>query len=157
MPQTNAGILLFRRKPHLQLLLAHPGSPMWRDKTEDGGWIIPSARVKSGGEPIETARRQFEESFGFLPDGVYLELGSVTENEGETIHVWATEYDLPEDFVFEPYWFEMEWPPGSGQFESFPEMDRIEYFNPFEARNKILPVQRAFISRLIDTCSRTER
>lgn len=157
MSRTSAGVLFFRRKPHLQLLLAHPGSPLWQDKDE-GGWIIPTGRVKDGEQPLERARQELEEVFGFVPDGNYLELGSVTEEEtGESIQMWAVEYNLPEEFVFEPFWFEMEWPPDSGQFESFPEMDRIEYFNPFEARKKILPSQRAFISRLIDACSRTER
>lgn len=156
MSRTNAGILLFRRKPHLQLLLARPGSPLWQDKDE-GGWVIPTEGVKAGAKPLDVARQQFEEVFGFIPGGDYLELGSVTEEQEESIQIWAIEYELPDDFIFEPYWFEMEWPPDSGRFESFPEMDRIEYFNPFEARKKILPAQRAFVSRLIDVCSRTER
>lgn len=156
MSRTNAGVLLFRRKPHLQLLLAHPGSPLWQNKDE-GGWIIPTGRVEAGASPLDSARQEVAEVFGFIPEGPYLELGSVTEESGANIQVWALEYDLPDDFIFEPYWFEMEWPPDTGTFESFPEMDRIEYFNPLEARKKILPPQRAFIRRLIDVCSRTER
>lgn len=156
MDLRSAGILLFRRKPHLQLLLAHPGSPLWQDK-EEGGWIIPTGRVRAGADSLNVAKQQFKESFGFIPDGDYLELGLITEEDGESIQIWATDYDLPDDFIFEPYWFEMEWPPDSGRFESFPEMDRIEYFNPFEARKKVLPAQREFISRLITICSSKER
>lgn len=156
MTQLSAGILLFRRKPHLQLLLAHPGGPLWEDKDEEA-WMIPTFEVKTEDNPLDFVKQQFEESLGFLPDGDYLELGAAAEQGDTSIKIWATEYTIPDDFIFEPYWFEMEWPPDSGQGHSFPEMDRIEYFGPFEARKKIQPAQRPFISRLVDICSRTER
>ncbi len=48
--------------------------------------------------------------------------------------------------------FEMEWPPNSGKTETFPEIDRIEYFPPFAANKKINPAQREFITRLMTKC-----
>ena len=156
MAKTSAGILLFRRKPHLQMLLAHPGGPYWWDKDE-GAWSIPKGEVEEEEDLLAAAKREFREELGFIPEGEYLELGSIRQKGGKTVHAWAVEYQIPDDFIFDPNYFEMEWPPDSGEKEAFPEIDRIEYFGPFEARKKINPAQRAFISRLIDECSRQER
>ena len=152
MADTSAGLLLFRRKPNLQLLLAHPGGPYWWDEDE-GAWSIPKGEVENDEELLKAARREFKEEIGFDPDGEFIELGSIKQKGGKTVYCWALEYQIPDDYVFEPDWFEMEWPPDSGQIEEFPEIDRIEYFGPFEARKKINPAQREFISRLIDKCS----
>lgn len=136
-------------------MLGHPGAPMWQHKDEQS-WTIPKYYVDSDQQILQRAKDSFEESFGFIPDGDYLSLQSVTD-QGETMYVWAVEHGIPDDFIFEPFWFEVEWPPDSGQMESFPELDRIEYFGPFEARKKILPSQVEFIPRLVDTCTRKER
>lgn len=156
MANTSAGILLFRRKPHLQMLLAHPGGPYWWDKDEEA-WSIPKGEVEEDEELLSAAKREFREELGFIPDGEYIELGSIKQKGGKTVHAWAVEYQIPDDFIFDPNFFEIEWPPESGETEAFPEIDRIEYFGAFEARKKINPAQRAFISRLIDKCSRQER
>ena len=152
---TSAGILLFQRKPHLQVLLGHPGGPYWQNKDE-GAWSIPKGEVEGDETLQEAARREFNEELGFIPKGDYLELGSVKQKGGKTVHAWAVEYMIPDDFIFAPGHFEMEWPPGSGQMQFFPEVDKIEYFGIFEAKKKINPAQRVFINRLIDLCSRTE-
>lgn len=149
MPETSAGILLFRRKPSLQVLLAHPGGPFWQNKDE-GAWSIPKGEVESDEDLLAAAKREFEEELGFIPEGDYIKLGSVKQKGGKKVHAWAVEYGIPDDFIFESNLFEIEWPPGSGNKESFPEIDRIEYFNPFEARKKINPAQAEFISRLIN-------
>ena len=54
--QISAGILVFRRKPELEVLLAHPGGPFWAKK-DAGAWTIPKGLVEPGDEPIATARR----------------------------------------------------------------------------------------------------
>src|SRR6478672_2176462 len=50
--------------------------------------------------------------------------------------------------------FELEWPPRSGRKESFPEVDRAEWFSPAAARRKILPAQSEFIARLLTAIAR---
>lgn len=152
MNSKSAGILLFQRKPHLQVLLGHPGGPYWQNKDE-GAWSVPKGEVEEGENLIAAARREFDEELGFIPEGDYLELGSIKQKGGKTVHAWAVEYMIPDDFVFAPGYFEMEWPPKSGQMQSFPEIDKIEYFGVFEAKKKINPAQQAFINRLIDLCS----
>lgn len=156
MPKTSAGILLFKRKPHLQVLLAHPGGPYWWNKDE-GAWSVPKGEVEEGEELLNAAKREFGEELGFIPEGDYIELGTAKQKGGKTVHAWAVEHQIPDDFIFEPNEFEVEWPPESGKRESFPEIDRIEYFPPFEAKKKINPAQSVFINRLIDYCSRQER
>lgn len=148
--------MLFRRKPNLQVLLAHPGGPYWQNKDE-GAWTIPKGEADEDEELMDTAKREFYEELGFIPDGEYIELGSVKQKGGKVVHAWGVEYAIPDDYIFESNWFEMEWPPDSGKKELFPEIDRIEYFNPFEARKKINPAQIDFISRLIVRCSNQER
>jgi predicted NUDIX family NTP pyrophosphohydrolase len=44
--------------------------------------------------------------------------------------------------------FEMEWPPHSGRTQEFPEIDRVAWFEPGEARVKIKAAQAAFVERL---------
>jgi|AntRauTorckE6833_2_1112554.scaffolds.fasta_scaffold56969_2 predicted NUDIX family NTP pyrophosphohydrolase len=178
MADVRAGLLLFRRKPNFQVLLGHPGAPHWQDKDE-GAWSIPKGISEDNETMLEAAKRGLEEEIGFIPNGVvegnetlqetairifgeqvgfipegnYIELGSVQQNDGKTIHAWGIACQIPDDFMFTPDFFEMEWPPDSGQMQEFPEIDRIEYFPPFEANRKINPAQRPFISRLITECS----
>lgn len=155
MSNLSAGILLFNRKPSLEVLLARPGGPYWWDKDE-GAWSIPKGEVEPNEDLLGAAKREFKEELGFIPEGEFIELGSVTQKGGKTVHCWAAEYQIPDDFIFTPNEFEMEWPPNSGETELFPEIDRIEYFGPFEARRKINSAQREFISRLIDHCSKNQ-
>lgn len=152
MPNTSAGILLFRRKPHLQVLLAHPGGPFWWDKDE-GAWSIPKGEAEETEELLEAAKRELQEELNFVPEGDYIELGSIQQKGGKKVHAWAVEYKIPDDFVFTPNEFELEWPPESGQKETFPEIDRIEYFGIFEARQKINPAQQTFLNRLLEKCT----
>jgi predicted NUDIX family NTP pyrophosphohydrolase len=42
----------------------------------------------------------------------------------------------------------MEWPPGSGRAEIFPEIDRVEWFKLNEARRKLKAAQVPFLDRL---------
>ncbi|WP_217988372.1 NUDIX domain-containing protein [Aliifodinibius salipaludis] len=153
MSHISAGILLFNRKPSLEILLAHPGGPYWWDK-EEGAWSIPKGEVEKNKDLLDAAKREFKKQLNFIPEGDFINLESVKQTGGETVHCWAVEYQIPDDFIFAPNEFKMEWPPNSGKSEVFPDIDRIEYFGPFEARKKINPAQRKFITRIIDHCSR---
>jgi predicted NUDIX family NTP pyrophosphohydrolase len=42
----------------------------------------------------------------------------------------------------------MEWPPGSETLAAFPEIDRVAWFVPEEARRRIKEAQAAFLDRL---------
>jgi predicted NUDIX family NTP pyrophosphohydrolase len=144
--EMSAGILAFRRVPQLQVLLAHPGGPFWRTK-ELGAWSIPKGLVESE-DIVACARREFNEETGFRADGPMIPLNPVRQKNGKTVHAFALEADFDlADFCSNS--FAMEWPPRSGRQQSFPEIDRVAYFDIPAARRKILPGQRAFIDELV--------
>jgi len=144
--EVSAGILAFRQKPTLELLLAHPGGPYWHNKDE-GAWSIPKGNVESG-DLLTCAKREFTEETGLTPAGPFTALKPLRQKSGKMVHAFAMEADFDLN-GFSSNQFEMEWPPRSGNTKSFPEIDRIAYFNVTKARRKILPGQRGFIDELI--------
>jgi predicted NUDIX family NTP pyrophosphohydrolase len=144
--EVSAGILAFRRKGRLELLLAHPGGPYWRNKDE-GAWSIPKGVVISG-DVVACAKREFNEETGLIAEGPLTALTPLRQKSGKIIHAFALEADF-DIKVFSSNKFELEWPPRSGKMQSFPEVDRISYFELTTAKRKILPGQRAFIEELV--------
>lgn len=146
--EVSAGILAYRRRPGggLELLLAHPGGPYWRNK-DDGAWSIPKGVVVSG-DVLACAKREFNEETGLIAEGELIPLTPLRQKSGKTVHAFALEADF-DLAAFSSNSFEMEWPPHSGKHASFPEVDRIAYFKLSTARKKILPGQRAFIEELV--------
>jgi predicted NUDIX family NTP pyrophosphohydrolase len=123
---TSAGILLYRDgqpdPSEIEVLLVHPGGPMWA-RRDLGAWSIPKGEVEPGEAPLEAALREFSE-----------EIGSEAPT-GEPVS--ST--------------FEMAWPPRSGAVQTFPEVDRAEWFAFDVAKQKLNPAQAAFIDRLAET------
>lgn len=146
--KTSAGLLMYRhRGRQLEVLLVRPGGP-FTPKREEGIWSIPKGEMEPGEELLDRARIEFHEELGIEPVGDYVPLGSVLQKGGKTVHAWAFEGDLPEDFVLRSNCFELEWPPGSGKRRSFPEVDRAEFFPVELARIRMNPAQAAFLDRL---------
>src|SRR5260370_41104015 len=75
-------------------------------------------------------------------------VGSIKQKGGKTVHAWAVEGDVPEQFELKSNLFEIEYPPRSGRFKEFPEIDRAEFFPEEIARRKINPAQIPFLDRL---------
>ena len=150
----SAGLLLFRRRDgRLELLLAHPGGPFWRSR-DDGAWTIPKG-VPEPDEPLlEAARREFSEETGTRPEGSALPLGSIRQKAGKTVHAWAVEGDLDESRIVSNT-MRIEWPPRSGRWTEFPEVDRCAWLDPDTARRKLNPAQAAFVDRLLESLAAT--
>lgn len=147
--RVSAGLLMFRLKNmDLQVLLAHPGGPLFRNK-DDGHWTIPKGEPPENESLLNAAIREFEEETGIKPHGPYLELGFILQKGGKTVHVWAFEGDYDESQPVRSNMFEMEWPPGSGKICSFPEIDRACFFALPEAKKKLKEAQWPLIERLI--------
>ena len=138
-----------RRNKELQVLLAHPGGPFFARK-DDGAWTIPKGEAAPGEDFLTRAQIEFEEEVGFRPESArgWIELGSIKQKGGKTVHAWAFEADLPESFEPKSNLFEMEWPPRSGKLKEFPEIDRAEFFTEEIARQKLKPAQIPFLDRL---------
>jgi predicted NUDIX family NTP pyrophosphohydrolase len=145
--RVSAGLLIFRRNNIIQVLLAHPGGPFFARK-DDGVWTIPKGEAGPGEDLLTRARIEVEEEIGIKPSGNWIPLGSIKQKGGKTVHAWAVEGDLPEQFELKSNLFEMEWPPRSGKLKEFPEIDRAEFFPEEIARLKINPAQIPFLDRL---------
>jgi predicted NUDIX family NTP pyrophosphohydrolase len=144
----SAGILLFRRSGgRLEVLLAHPGGPLYANRDE-GHWSVPKGEP-DGDEPLlDVAIREFTEETGLAPPaGEPIELGSIKQKGGKVVHAWALEGDLDPSTAHSNT-FEMEWPPRSGRQITIPEIDRVAWFAPDEARRRIKETQIPLIDRL---------
>ena len=147
MPVTSAGILLYRRREGaLELLLVHPGGPFWRHKDE-GAWMIPKGVVDPGEDPLDAALREFEEELGTRPPGTPRPLCHIRQKGGKYVEAFALEGDLDAEAIVSNH-FTLEYPPRSGRFESFPEVDRAAWFSVAAARAKILPSQLPLLDAL---------
>jgi predicted NUDIX family NTP pyrophosphohydrolase len=149
----SAGLLLFRRPAGaLELFLAHPGGPFWKGR-DAGAWTIPKGLVNAGEELLDAARREFEEETGIRPAGPFVPLGSVRQKAGKVVHAWAWEGDADPAAVTSNT-TRSQWPPGSGKWISYPEVDRCAWFAPADARIRLNPAQAELIDRL-DAALRT--
>ena len=148
----SAGLLLYRRadaedETALEVLLGHMGGPFWARK-DDGAWSIPKGEYESGEDPFAAAKREFEEELGSAPPSVvYRELGSVAQPNGKVVTAWAAEAQFDAAGAVSNT-FELEWPRGSGQMRSFPEIDRAGWFTAEVAAVKLVKGQRPLIDRL---------
>ena len=69
MPKLSAGLVLYRtRSSSLEVLLVHPGGPLWQ-KRDAGAWTIPKGLPEAGEELLAAARREFSEETGHAPEG----------------------------------------------------------------------------------------
>ncbi|HEV2080098.1 MAG TPA: NUDIX domain-containing protein [Allosphingosinicella sp.] len=147
MSVTSAGILLYRRREGaLELLLIHPGGPYWRSR-DDGAWMMPKGQVEEGEDYAACAIREFQEELGIPPPGLPKPLCRIRQKGGKWVEAFALEGDLDCERIVSNS-FELEWPPRSGQFQSFPEVDRAEWFALEEARRKILASQLPLLEAL---------
>lgn len=136
-----------RRAGGLEVLLVHPGGPIWA-RRDLGAWSIPKGEYADGEDPLDAARREFAEELGSeAPPGEPHDLGEVRLKSGKRVRAWAISGDLDADEIHSNN-FAMQWPPRSGRMQEFPEVDRAQWFELEEAREKLNPAQRAFLERL---------
>jgi len=155
MPKLSAGLLLFRRtEDGIEVLVAHPGGPMWA-RRDLGAWSLPKGAPNDGEvDLLDAARREFREETGHQPPGgPYLELGEVRMRSGKVVRAWGVEGDLDPDTV-ESMRVELEWPPRSGRTVTVPELDRVAWLRPVEARRRLNPAQAGFVDRLLTILAR---
>jgi predicted NUDIX family NTP pyrophosphohydrolase len=149
MARRSAGVLPYRQhRDALEVLLVHPGGPFWR-KRDDGAWSVAKGEYGEGEVPSTAARREFKEETGWQVASDMHPLGEIRQAGGKYLTAFAIEADFdPANFVSNS--FELEWPPRSGRFQSFPEVDRVAWFSLAEARRKILASQGPLLDRLAE-------
>jgi len=153
MRKKSAGLLMYRHhRGSLEVLLVHPGGPFWAKK-DAGSWSIPKGEFEPGEEPLEVARREFEEETGVKSSGGFMPLTPQKQPGGKIIFAWTFEGDCDVSAI-KSNTFSMEWPPGSGRWQQFPEVDRAGWVSIPVAKEKILKGQKGFIDELEDKLSK---
>jgi predicted NUDIX family NTP pyrophosphohydrolase len=144
----SAGLVLYRlRDGKPEVLLVHPGGPVWK-RRDEGAWSIPKGEMRPGESRLDAARREFQEELGLPPpDGDLAPLGSVRQGGGKVVHAWTAQGDVDVTRMSSAT-FVMEWPPRSGKMQEFPEVDKAAWFDLAAARRMILPAQSTFLDRL---------
>jgi predicted NUDIX family NTP pyrophosphohydrolase len=144
----SAGILAYLHARYgLEVLLVHPGGPFWRNK-DDGAWSIPKGEIDQAEDPEQAARREFAEELGPAASiGPLQPLGEIRQRGGKRVIAFSGKgaFDAAK---LSSNTFEMQWPPRSGRLQSFPEVDRAEWFDIETAKLKVLSGQVDLIDRL---------
>ena len=154
MSARSAGILLHRERDGVrEVLLVHPGGPLWA-RRDAGAWSIPKGEYGESEDPVAVALREFEEETGRrLPEVDLVPLGEVRQRGGKVVTAWAAAGDLDPAAVTSNT-FSLEWPPRSGVRREFPEVDRAGWFDPATAREKLLAAQAELVDRLLAALER---
>jgi predicted NUDIX family NTP pyrophosphohydrolase len=138
----SAGLLMYRTiNGLLEVFLVHPGGPYFKNKDE-GVWTIPKGETENTESLLETAIREFREETGIDPGaGYFIPLESIKQKGGKIVHTWAFEGDWDETIPIKSNYFELEWPPRSGNKQKYPEIDRADFFTVDIAKQKINSAQ----------------
>ncbi len=128
------------------MFLVHPGGPFW-SRRDAGAWTIPKGEIEPGEDALAAATREFAEETGFSLNGPFNPMTPITQAGGKVVQAWRVEGDCTPSLL-RSQTITMEWPPRSGQWRSFPEVDRAAWFTISEAQVRINPAQIAFLDQL---------
>ena len=147
MAKQSAGILPYKRVDGaLLVFLVHPGGPYFAKK-DAGAWSIPKGEADEDTDLLEVAKREFREETGCEVTGDLRAFTPVKLKSGKSVSCWACDMEIDAGSLTSNS-FEMEWPPKSGRTQSFPEVDRGEWFTLDIARAKVNLAQTAFLDQL---------
>jgi predicted NUDIX family NTP pyrophosphohydrolase len=147
MARFSAGLLPYRRTDGgLEVFLVHMAGPYWAHKDE-GAWSVAKGEYDPQVEDAwDVACREFEEEVGLpAPAGDVVDGGEHRMPSGKRVRVFALATRADLRFVSSNL-FTMEWPPGSGAWQEFPETDGAAWFDLGTASRKIVSGQRALLA-----------
>lgn len=145
----SAGILAYRRRgEEIEFFLVHPGGPFWKGK-DLGAWSIPKGEFGNEEEPLNAARREFQEETGHRVDGIFIELDPVRQKAGKMVYAWAVEADIDASAIVSNT-FRTEYPYKSGKWITIPEVDEAGWFPRAVAKEKINPAQAKLLDDLME-------
>jgi predicted NUDIX family NTP pyrophosphohydrolase len=147
MAKRSAGLVMYRwREGKLEVFLVHPGGPYWAKK-DKGAWSVPKGEYAEEEDPLEAAKREFQEETGFAAQGPFSELGTIKQVSGKIVIAWAFEGDC-DPAMLTSNLCQVEWPPRSGRMIEIPEVDRGCWFSISAAREHIVKSQEPLLDRL---------
>lgn len=143
----SAGLLLYQKSSKgLLVFLIHHGGPFWADK-DAGAWSIPKGEFTDDEEPLQAAKREFKEETGFSIDGNFIPLQPIVQKAGKIVYAWAVEGTVDADNIKSNH-YKIQWPPKSGKWQSYPEVDKASWFDIPAAKEKINSAQVALLEEL---------
>lgn len=131
------------------MFLVHPGGPFWARK-DLGSWSIPKGGYLEDEDPLDAAKREFQEETGFIAEGEFIPLGHLNQPSGKIVTAWAVEGDC-DPAKLRSNTCMVEWPPRSRRRIEVPEVDRGDWFAIDAARERILKGQLFFLDRLLSS------
>lgn len=144
----SAGILAWRRTEQgLEVFLVHPGGPLWA-RRDTGAWSIPKGEYDAQESALQAAQREFQEETGQHVQAPFIELTPLRQPSGKLVSAFAAEAPSLDPAKLRSNLFRMQWPPHSGEYRDFPEVDRAAWFPLAEAQARLLPGQRAWLVEL---------
>jgi predicted NUDIX family NTP pyrophosphohydrolase len=132
-----------------QVLLVHPGGPFWRNR-DRAAWSIPKGELDGDEDPWHAAQRELYEETGLTLDSSASDLGRIRQSHNKELRVWAPENDC-DPATITSNTFSLKWPPNSGRYQRFPEVDRAAWFNLDTAKDKLHKGQVPLVDRLCRT------
>jgi predicted NUDIX family NTP pyrophosphohydrolase len=93
------------------------------------------------------------EETGVALSGSLEPLGEIRQRGGKRVIAFAVERELDIQTI-RSNTFEIEWPPKGGRMQSFPEIDRAEWFDLPAGHAKILDSQRQLVDQLAELVNR---
>ena len=149
--EVSSGLLMYDydENKNLVVMLCHSGGPYFTNEIKHPrSWGIAKGRVESNESLIDAAIREFKEETGLLPIGSYISLGNVVYKNGKIVHAFAFKGRYLGKIHSNN--FSVEWPPRSGNFQDFPEIDKASVFTIEEAKTKIMVSQEPFLDKLVE-------
>ena len=148
-PQS-AGLLIYRfNHSRFEVFLVHPGGPFWRNK-DVRSWSIPKGEFDWQEEdPLDAAIRESEEETNHHVEGEFIELSPVRQKTGKIVYAWAVESDMNAE-ALSSNTFQMEWPPNSGKYQHFPEIDKGAWCDYHTAQEKLHDDLKPMLRELVD-------
>lgn len=143
----SAGILTYKIEDNIiKVLLCHFGGPYWKN-TDIGGWTLSKGEVSKKEKVLETAKREFmeETNLNIVTPLNYLGTKKISRKKIAIMFYTNSDFTLTN---CKSNTFELELPKGSGNIQSFPEMDKYEWISIDEAKEKIIKNQLYFLDKL---------
>ena len=134
----SSGLLMYKIVDgEVLVFIAKLGGEKWQDREEN--WTIPKGNIDPGENALEAAIREFEEETGITFDkkSELIDLGTVSlinPPYSKDVKLWAFEGD---GTFQNSNTFQEEWPEGSGNYITSPEISTANFFPLGQAKGMV--------------------